>query len=291
MEPTQTCLDLAELSRGPFCLLVADDEPLMRDLLRRFLSEKGYQVHTAANGREALEVLHEHTCHLVITDLRMPQLDGMQLLLAIKELNPRLPVIFISGYGDTETVVAVLKAGAENFLPKPLDLRKLHQAVQQTLALSCIQPQAQAVTASVRQVTYLEAPSHPDHIRHLLHQLALSAVAVGFANGDLPGGLKLALAEALTNAMEHGNRWDTDKTVTLEAEVSCDELRVTVQDQGPGFDYRALGDPTQSEQLLAERGRGVFIMHAVMDEVRYNAQGNQVTLIKRRPTEPGTDSA
>jgi len=282
MEPPKTCLDLSEPSQGPFCLLVADDEPTMRELLQRFLGDKGYQVLTAAHGREALEVLGGHTCHLVITDLRMPQLDGMQLLLAIKESNPRLPVIFISGYGDTETVVAALKAGAENFLPKPLDLRKLHQAVQQTLALSCIQPRPQAITPNVRQVTYVEAPSQPEQIRHLLYQLALSAVAVGFAPVDLEGSLKVALAEALTNAMEHGNSWDQDKRVILEAEVSCQEMRVTVRDQGPGFDYRALGDPTQGDRLLAERGRGVFIMHAVMDEVQFNESGNQVTLIKRR---------
>lgn len=288
METPKTCLDLADLSNSPVRILVADDEEVMLEVLQRFLGAKGYQVLTARDGREALEVFHSQACDLIITDMRMPHLDGLQLLGAVKEVNPRMPVIFISGYGDAETVVAALKTGAENFLAKPLDLEQLLRVVKQTLFLACIRPRHREVLPHMRQSTYLVAPSRAEHIRELIYQSALSAVAVGFAERDLDNGLKLALAEALTNAMEHGNGWDPDKKVILEAEVSPQEFKVTVTDQGSGFNYRSLGNPTRSEQLLAERGRGVFIMHAVMDEVLYNSQGTQVTLIKRRSAaQPG----
>ena len=107
---------------------------------------------------------------------------------------------------------------------------------------------------------------------------------MGFAQRDLENNVKVALAEALTNAMEHGNGWDPDKKVSVECDISCDQLKVSITDQGPGFDHQKLCDPTLDEHLLVERGRGVFLMNTIMDQVYYNQAGNQVTLIKRRPS-------
>jgi CheY-like chemotaxis protein len=275
------------VKRGsPAKILVVDDEAAITDLLQVCLAEKGYAVSTAANGKEALEALRAEEFDLIITDLRMPRLDGLQLLKAAKDINPRLPVIFISGYGEAKTVVAALKAGAENFLAKPLDLALLEQVVEQTLALACLQPR-RCPLPTISQETRLEAPSRPECVQDLVYQLALSAVAVGFASPDLDSNLKLALVEAVTNAMEHGNNWDEKKLVQISAVLSRGEMKVTIKDQGPGFNHRKLMNPTTSEHLLTERGRGVFLVSAIMDEVVYNQAGNQVTLIKRKPQKGG----
>ncbi len=275
-------------SGAPAKILVVDDETAITDLLRGCLSEKGYQVTTATNGREALEALRAEEFDLVLTDLRMPCLDGLQLLKAAKDINPRLPVIFISGYGEAKTVVTALKAGAENFLAKPLDLELLEQVVEQTLSLACLQPR-RCPLPTISQETRLEAPSRPECVQDLVYQLALSAVAVGFASPDLDSNLKLALVEAVTNAMEHGNKWDENKRVQISAVLSKGEMKVTITDQGAGFNHRKLLNPTTSEHLLTERGRGVFLVHAIMDEVIYNQAGNQVTLVKRKKPTKGCD--
>lgn len=265
-------------------ILVVDDESMIIELLVRLLMEKGYEVSTAADGREALEFLRGHTCDLVISDVRMPRLDGMQLLRAVKDMNPRLPVIMISGYDETTTVVAALKAGAENFLAKPLDLDVLDQVMNKTLSLAAIRPKSCPLPAT-RQITRMQAPSRPECVHDLVYQISLSAVAVGFARHNLENNLKLALAEAITNAMEHGNQWDETKLVEVEVVLDRCEMRTTVRDQGQGFNHHRMLNPTSNEQLLSERGRGVFLTNAIMDEVIYNQAGNEVTLVKRRSEE------
>ena len=270
------------LPQENYHILIVDDESMIIELLFKLLSAKGYEVSTANHGREALEFLRGHTCDLVITDVRMPYLDGMQLLKAIKDMNPRLPVIMISGYDEAAIVVDALKAGAENFLAKPLDLAILEQVIGKTLSLASIRPKGCSLP-SVRQTTYMRAPSQPGCVQDMVYQISLSAVAVGFAKHDLENNVKLALAEAITNAMEHGNLWDEDKFVEVDVDLNGNTLRATVRDEGPGFDYDKLLNPTSNEHLISERGRGFFLTIAIMDEVTFNQTGNQVTLVKRRP--------
>lgn len=266
----------------PRRVLVVDDEELVRSMLARYLERKGFDVVSAADGREALELFRERNFDLVLSDVRMPGLDGIGLLKALKEINPRVPVVLISGYGEVETVVAALKFGAENFLGKPLKMEALGKVVDQSLAISCLHRLGHPLLPQVRQVTYLEAPSRPELVCELVQQITLSAVAVGYAQYDLDNNLKLALVEGITNAMEHGNKWDPAKKVEVESEATRATLKVSIGDEGPGFDYAALPDPTSDERLFNERGRGVFLMRAIMDEVAFNPEGNRVTLLKRR---------
>ena len=92
--------------------------------------------------------------------------------------------------------------------------------------------------------------------------------------------IRLCLEEALTNAMKYGNRLREDLSVDLEVEATADELRLTVQDQGSGFDVKKLEDCTEGKNLFRNRGRGVYLIHQLMDEVRYNKKGNQLVMVK-----------
>src|SRR3989338_1431702 len=100
-------------------VLIVDDEPNYLIVLSELLSEEGFGVFTAGNGEEALKILHETDIDLVITDMRMPGLDGLGLLKAAKTLNPDLPVIMVTAFGEVEMAVAAMKAGAFNYLTKP----------------------------------------------------------------------------------------------------------------------------------------------------------------------------
>jgi len=93
--------------------------------------------------------------------------------------------------------------------------------------------------------------------------------------------IKLALEEGLNNAIKHGNASDPDKTVEILFEVGPEAAAVTITDQGEGFDPSGVPDPTADENLEKPSGRGIMLMRAYMDEVRYNRQGNQVHLVKR----------
>lgn len=93
--------------------------------------------------------------------------------------------------------------------------------------------------------------------------------------------VRLALDEALVNAVKHGNGNDPDKTVTIEFSIDQDRLIVEIEDQGPGFVPEQLPDPTAEENLNRPNGRGVMLMRAYMTEVDFNERGNRVILTKR----------
>jgi len=93
--------------------------------------------------------------------------------------------------------------------------------------------------------------------------------------------IKLAVEEALNNAIKHGNKFDGSKKIDLSFDVGPDQAVVTITDQGEGFDPLGLADPTSDENLEKPTGRGVMLMRAYMDEVRFNDKGNQVQLVKK----------
>ena len=95
--------------------------------------------------------------------------------------------------------------------------------------------------------------------------------------------VRLCLEEALINAMKYGNRLQKDQKVRLAVEVDGDEMRFTVEDNGEGFDVSKLKDCTKSDNLLRNSGRGVYLIHQLMDSVRYNSKGNCLVMAKKLP--------
>ena len=271
-------------------ILVVDDEEQMREIISQFLTKLGYQAVSASNGRDALATFREQSFDLVLSDVRMPGLTGLQLLKAIKELSPKTPVVLISGYADIEIVVEALKAGAENFLPKPVKMNFLAKVVQQSLSLTALRPSRPVLLPYIQQTTQFQVPSQPEFVREMVHQLALSAVAVGFAPHDIDNNLKLVFYEAITNAMEHGNHWDPARLVMVKAETSKDQIRVCIQDEGQGFDFANQPNPVEGEDILLERGRGIFLMRTIMDEVEFIPPGNQIHLVKFKSAEAASES-
>ncbi len=100
-------------------ILVVDDEEMMRNLLEKILSREGYQIATAENGQAALEVLSGRRFDIVISDMKMPRMNGFDLLKAIKKDHPRTGVIIMTAYGDTYTVKDALLLGADEYITKP----------------------------------------------------------------------------------------------------------------------------------------------------------------------------
>ncbi|PLX98490.1 MAG: DNA-binding response regulator [Desulfuromonas sp.] len=102
-------------------ILIVDDEAGMRKLLGRVLTKYGYDPVAAASGVEALRFAESEQFDLVITDIKMPEMDGLQLLQALKEFNPDLPIIVITAYGTVESAVQALRAGAYDYITKPFE--------------------------------------------------------------------------------------------------------------------------------------------------------------------------
>ena len=111
-------------------ILVVDDEASQRELVSGYLKKQGFEVLTAAGGRPALELFRQSPMELILTDQRMPDLSGLDLLKAARAINPETQVIVMTAYGNIETAVEAMKAGAADYLTKPLHLEELRQKIQ-----------------------------------------------------------------------------------------------------------------------------------------------------------------
>ena len=132
-------------------ILVVDDEAKMRRLLEIMLTQLGYVVHQAADGQEALDFLNTHTVDLVITDLRMPNIDGIELLRLLREQENDVSVIVVTAYGTVETAVDTMKYGACDYIVRPFELDAVEAAVQRALKLSKVKRENRYLRQEINQ--------------------------------------------------------------------------------------------------------------------------------------------
>jgi len=113
----------------PRKILVVDDEPEVRQLMEHFLTERGYEVRIAENGRQALAALDTFMADVVLLDMHMPEMDGLETLKRLAARSPSLPVIMVTVNDDVETTTHLLQMGAADYVPKPFNLDYLEQAI------------------------------------------------------------------------------------------------------------------------------------------------------------------
>jgi CheY-like chemotaxis protein/anti-sigma regulatory factor (Ser/Thr protein kinase) len=298
-------------------LLIVDDSAIDRRLAGGLLeTQLGCTTVYAADGKEALQQLAAQLPDLVLTDLQMPEMNGLQLAAAVKAEYPHLPVVLMTAQGSEEIAAQALRQGAASYVPKRRLAQDLVPTVQRILAGSLED------RAHNQLMHYLEASESVfvlandlglikalvTHVQHKLRCLPLADETERLRVG-------LALEEALTNAYYHGNlevgagdgkadrqaheqraaerRFQApyrDRRIRVSAKICRDEAVFVVRDEGPGFDVSRL--PTATDLLDVEHGagRGVVLMRTIMDEVRYNDAGNEITLIKRRAPELPADA-
>src|SRR5512143_1200790 len=109
----------------PDTILVVDDEQIIRESASFILRKEGFTVEEAPNGKAAYEKFLEKTFDLVITDLEMPEMKGLELLSKIREVNPQTIVIILTAYGSLETAISALRLGASDYLLKPIEFDEL----------------------------------------------------------------------------------------------------------------------------------------------------------------------
>jgi DNA-binding NtrC family response regulator len=113
----------------PGKILIVDDDPEVRTATRDFLAGKGYEVVAAEGGREALRLLAASPVDVVLLDVAMPDMDGMETLKRLVAEHPDMPVIMVTANADIEITSKVLQLGAADYVPKPFDLDYLDQAI------------------------------------------------------------------------------------------------------------------------------------------------------------------
>jgi len=262
-------------------ILVVDDNESIRDTLGSLLEAKGYQVELAKNGIEALNKVKSKPFDLVITDLKLPKLDGLELLHKIKAFDPLVYVIIITGYSTMKTAVKALNAGASNFLKKPFDFKEIEKVVQK-----CLHNRYLILDNDENQpypnLTTIRIPSKIPFMNSIIRRIIRTAELLNFEEEYSNVNIPLAMNEVLINAIKHGN--NGDETCFVEIRILADDikLQITICDEGNGFDVSKVPDPRHAPNLLKEGGRGLLLIKYYMDEVKFNEYGNEITIIKYR---------
>jgi DNA-binding NtrC family response regulator len=120
----------------PNVLLIVDDEPSLRALLAEQMRRLGFTTITAENGARALEIFREQQIDTIISDIEMPEMNGLEFLAELRASGSEVPFIIVAGHGDNENAVEALRLGATDFLDKPFDSRVFEEAVRRALALN-----------------------------------------------------------------------------------------------------------------------------------------------------------
>ena len=134
-----------------FNILIVDDEEAMRESLSAWLMREGYTIKTAGSGRDALSCLEKHPCELVLVDMRMPGMDGLELLEEIKTAHPGTMVVMITAYGSIESAIKAMKSGASDYLLKPFDPEQLILLIEKLSAQKALKDENECLRSRLTE--------------------------------------------------------------------------------------------------------------------------------------------
>jgi len=300
-----------EACPAPPTVLVVDDCCVDRRLVTGLLARSlGLRTADADGGEGALAAIERERPSVVVTDLQMPGMDGLALVEAIRRRYPEVPVVLMTGHGSEEAAMNALRAGAASYVPKRALATELVPTLRRVLSLAAPGRDRLRLQAAWRERTSaFEIPNDPDLVAPLVALLRQDLDALGFGDETARTRVAVALHEALANALFHGNlevssdlRQDDERVFYAEADrrrllptYAARRLHVraaltpeaavyTVRDEGPGFDASKMRAPIDTDDLMRIGGRGLLLIRTFMDEVTHNPAGNEITLVKRRPS-------
>jgi CheY-like chemotaxis protein len=295
-------------------VMVVDDSAVDRRFVGGLLSRDGrFQVEFAEDGTQALTRMRQSAPDLIVTDLQMPNRNGLDLVAAVRMHHPNVPIILMTGHGSEALAVEALQQGASNYVPKPQLGERLLESVEEALSLVRADRTYERLISCLQRCEFdFELDNDPGLVDPLVD--LIQQMVAGMRLTDATGRFRIgaAVKEAVLNALYRGNleigfqqMQDTrvallegggedlvserrglapyrDRKVRVAVLLDGQESRFTIRDEGPGFDPSQIPPPGQPGSLDPQSGRGLVLMRAFMDEVQFSERGNEVTLIKRR---------
>ena len=297
-------------------ILVVDDSPVERCLVEGLLSQNpNYRVTLAENGRVALRRIEEMVPDLVVTDLLMPEMDGLELVRHMRRSYPDVPVILMTAFGDEATAFESLEAGAASYVPKSKQAERLVETVDRVIEHSLAHRHRERLGQCMLEYHCRFSLENDlrlirafvDHIEQVMTEQSF---------GDTVERIRIAeaLEEALLNAMYHGNleidehelakaraEWNDHllgrlveercgnvdvkaRRILVVVRLAPQEVRFVIRDQGRGFNTQYVTNRKPKERFEKGTSRGLTLIETLMDEVSFNAQGNEMTMRKKLPT-------
>ncbi len=288
-------------------ILVVDDSATQLLQIRLLLEAAGFSVCAASDGEEALEHVQSEVFSLVVTDLQMPRMDGLELVREIARQELNVPVILTTAAGSEMVAAEALHAGAASYVPKSGLATMLLPTVERILELKQAAEPDPHLAECLESMTFQwSLTNHQSLVPNLIRRIESILHEMGLSDPAQLLQVAMALDEATNNAMVHGNlevsselrRTDDgrpflekidqrlneapyrDRRVLFNLNVTKQKATFTIRDEGPGFKVSDVADPTDPANLEKEGGRGLLLINTFMDEVKHNASGSEIVMVK-----------
>ena len=270
--------------------LIVEDHPEQADLVSRILRLREYQPIVAEDGESGLRLAREQHPDVMLLDLMLPDINGFDVCRRLRTdpATRLIPVVMLTALNDVQHRVHGFRVGANAYVTKPYGVDDLFEAISAARAWRASMEQR-----ALHGEIHVELNSEITLLKDLNDFLMLVCQSTPMQQEQVIQ-IRQAVMEMAHNAIEWGNRHQSDRLVTITYRIHQDQLEIVVQDQGPGFDRSQLphaavpDDPfthldVREKLGLRAGGFGLLICQGMVDEMRYNDAGNEVTLIKRFP--------
>ncbi len=292
-------------------ILVVDDSEFDRSIIKRaFRAIGNWNAEFVTGGEEALERLQQRRFDMILTDLHMPEMNGLELLQRVQVREIDTPVVIMTSRGNEELAIKALRSGAANYIVKKMIVLELPGIIESVMhAVSSCQRGSMLLQHLNEASFRFVLPNESGLVREVIPFVQEATRKYGGLKKSELTLLGVAIEEAVSNAMIHGNlevssalresdadgyqrlieqrmkeKPYCDRTIVVSMSIASNRLICSIADEGPGFDVSSIPDPTEPEYLLRASGRGLLLMKSFMDEVCYNSKGNQITLYKNLRT-------
>jgi CheY-like chemotaxis protein/anti-sigma regulatory factor (Ser/Thr protein kinase) len=271
-------------------ILVVEDEPALRAVMAEILGEAGLEGVTARDGIEALEQIEKQAIDLLLTDIRMPRMDGIALLARLRDAKTRPRVIVLSSDASPETMLQAVREQVFAYLTKPVRTAQLLSTVREVLAAADLTHPIEVVSARAQWVELLVPCERAaaDRIQGFM-----AGLEAGLAD-DVREAVGRVFRELLLNAIEWGGQLDPNRKVRISYLRARHMLLYRIADPGPGFRFEGLKHAAiantsdqpvghalvREEQGLRPGGLGLLIVQSMADELLYNEAQNEVVFVK-----------
>lgn len=293
-------------------VLLVEDSPTQQMQMQILLEGGGHHVCCAPDGEVALKMLDEQGCEIVVTDLEMPTLNGLQLIQKLRSDFPHIPSILVTARGSERLAAEALQQGAAAYVPKVLLESLLLKTVEDVLGvMRTDRTYGRLIDSTIQNHFILQLPSEPAIIEPAVDLPIQIAAGMDLLTGTEMHRVSLAVQQALHNALYRGNlelsrndysascgdkeRHEQRETLRhrLESEPFCNRsirydvlltrgyLRFIITDEGSGFDVSTVPSKSDAGAMSGEGGRGLVLIQNVMDDVRFNPAGNQISMLYR----------
>ncbi len=256
-------------------ILIIDDHDDLATSLEEVFSHVGHEVAIVEDRSTAIELPDIEAYDMVITDLDVESTGPVAQL--IGDEPTCLPKVAVTNPNEH---IKAFKLCAANFRREEFDEDELRNMVATVLDYKIRYVDTADTVKDLHENIEFELPSAISLMHIVLEYLMKRVEKLGVIKPE-QSNLFVALDEAFVNAVKHGNKFDAKKLVRITAEVSKQEAKFTIEDEGEGFDVNNIPDPLDPTNLFKTSGRGVLFIYNIMDEVKYNDRGNRLTMIKR----------